>query len=173
MAQRLIPMMVAAALVLPASAVQAEIGDFSGQWTGVEILEGEGVSAGGLSFRLEGDEDAFTLSWVDPEGHTLRAEFGASDRPEVYAQRRDGGLLGMIFSVEEGNPLEGHDLMWVRTSENTVHIYSLAIDAAGAFILDHWSGTVDGTAMELTAWRLLPQGGVVQRFKALMERTGG
>lgn len=165
---RLARALIVGVAVLGSSAVAADevtLRDFFGHWRGTEIVASgaQGVldlETGDLSIEISANGQGFQIQGLDfarrmPEAaelvqHLSEASFAATDRPGVFAFDPGGSLFSSLFADPAiGNPLEGDVLLWARLAGATLHLYSLAIDAKGGFVLEQATGTLDGDLMTI------------------------
>lgn len=169
-----------------AARADAAIGNFLGQWRGVEVNVGDAEEAPKLSpadldmaiteenggFRVR----AFALG-REPDGSVaprqMDATLAPTDTPGVFAfEQGDGGLLSSLFADPAvGNPLEGDTLLWARVAGETLHVYSLAIDQAGGYALEHATGELAGDGM-VTRYELRLENDRVVTVVGRLERAG-
>lgn len=173
-------------LLAPQVATAAEIHDFFGEWRGVEVsIDGPAASrepeAAELAMMLA-DHDGgfrlqtFTLARQHDGGivlEPLEATFAPTETPGVFAyEPARGSLLSRLFADPSvGNPLEGDTLIWARLQDDTLHVYSLAIDDRGGFALEHSTGqlTKDGMVMRSL---LRQENEQIVALEGLFERAG-
>ena len=88
--------------------------------------------------------------------------------------RLNGGTtFTPIMSVgATGNPLEGYTLLWVRLQDDTLHVYSLAIDDRGGFALDHSTGHLAADGL-VTRYVLRLENDRIVTVEGRLERAGG
>lgn len=174
-------------LLAPGAAVAAEIDDFFGDWRGVEVSIGDDagqsleLTAADLGMSIAGQDAGFRIQSFglarDPEGglvlRPLDAIFAPTGTPGVFAyEPAAGSLLSRLFADPAvGNPLEGDTLIWARLQDDTLHVYSLAIDDRGGFALEHASGqlTQDGMA---TRYVLRLENEQIVMVEGRLERAG-
>ena len=145
-----------------AHADDVQIEDFFGKWRGVEVdIDGAEQAPkltpadldmaitdadGGFGIR------AFALGRA-PDGtlvgRPIEATFAPTETPGVFAYAPEtGSLLSSLFADPAvGNPLEGDTLLWARLQDDTLHVYSLAIDPGGGYALEHSTGQLTGDGM--------------------------
>jgi len=148
-------------LLAPRAATAAEIHDFFGEWRGVEVAVAGAkqpieLTPTNLDMSITDEDGGFRIRALgmgrEPDGSLVLqpfdAAFAPTDTPGVFAFAPSGGsLLSSLFADPAvGNPLEGDTLLWARLVDDTLHVYSLAIDDRGGFILDQSTGqlTEDG-----------------------------
>ena len=167
-------------------AVAAEIHDFLGEWRGVEVsVDGPAPSfepnAADLAMVIADHDGGFRLQTFtlarEQDGRIvlepLEASFAPTGTPGVFAYEPAGGsLLSRLFADPSvGNPLEGDTLIWARLQDDTLHVYSLAIDDRGGFALEHSTGqlTKDGI---VTRSLLRQENEQIVALEGLLERAG-
>lgn len=165
---------------------EAKIGDFFGDWRGVEVTvadaepaleltpadldttiapEGRGFAIRSFALTREADGGVVT--------RRMDATFAPTETPGVFAfdpGRRS--LLSSLFADPAvGNPLEGDTLAWARLEGNALHVYSLAIDTAGGYALEQSTGrlTDDGMIMR---YELRSENDRVVTVEGRLERAG-
>jgi hypothetical protein len=151
------------------------IRDLQGQWRGASV-EAEGIDAAllqprDLDLTLTATDDGFRARWTSleraPDGGLRRqpveARFGPTGRPGVYAfESEPGSLLARLFaSPATGNPLQGETLLWARTEDETLHLYSLVLHPDGGFDLDRWAHALEDGALRRVLTRRTEHGTVV------------
>jgi hypothetical protein len=173
-------------LLPPQVAIAAEIQDFFGEWRGVEVsIDGPSAALeadpADLAMVLAGHDRGFRLQSFalarEPDGGIalgrLDATFAPTETPGVFAyQSARGSLLSRLFADPSvGNPLEGDTLIWARLQEDTLHVYSLAIDDRGGFALEHSTKqlTKDGI---VTRSLLRQENEQIVELEGLFERAG-
>lgn len=77
----------------------------------------------------------------------------------------------MFGRDEPVNPLVEGTLYWARLADDAVHVYSLAIDDKGAFVLDHYACRPAGEKLEVAFRRRLPDDKVEERAMTLTRAT--
>ena len=78
----------------------------------------------------------------------LEATFAPTDVPGCSLRSGTRSLLSSLFADPTvGNPLQGDTLLWARLQDDTLHVYSLAIDQAGGFALEHSTGRLTDDGM--------------------------
>ena len=133
------------------------IDDFVGDWRGVEVS----IDAPGQSPKLAPADLDMTISrgrtgasgsvpfalGREPDGALRPSPLGGGVRADRQCRacspsiRGTGSLLSSLFADPAvGNPLEGDTLLWARLQDDTLHVYSLAIDPTGGFALEHSTG---------------------------------
>lgn len=162
MAKSLLIACVGGLLVSAFSAAQAaEIEDFAGRW------QAESVSGAAADLGIEPSDlaveiapagtDGFIVRWtaLEPGDRGLQREpvearFAATERPGVFAFRKDASLLASLFaSPEAGNPLAGDRLLWARIEDDTLIVYGLALDRDGSFVLDRYARTLEDRSLSV------------------------
>jgi len=108
--------------------------------------------------ELAPSEGGFTLTWRPPERDPTTARFAATERPNVYAARTGEGWS--MFGGEAVNPLREGTLLWARTAEDGVYVYSLEIDDQGGFLLDRYAYRPDGEGLLVSLLRRTAEGEV-------------
>ena len=149
------------------SAADAKVEQFSGSWRGVALqitgdIDLAVLTPGDLDLRIRPEGDGFRINWVafsrGEGGEFKRAEaeakFVPTDRPGVFAfATGDSSLLGWLFAdPATGNPLQGETLLWARLQDQTLTVYSLAINSVGGFHIDRYAHTLTdrGTVVHYT-----------------------
>ena len=83
-----------------------------------------------------------------------------------------GSLLSSLFADPAvGNPLQGDTLLWARLQDDTLHVYSLAIDQAGGFALEHSTGRLTDDGM-VARYELRSQNDRIAIVQGRLERAG-
>ena len=83
-----------------------------------------------------------------------------------------GSLLSSLFADPAvGNPLQGDTLLWARLQDDTLHVYSLAIDPAGGFALEHSTGRLTDDGM-VARYELRSQNDRIAIVEGRLERAG-
>jgi hypothetical protein len=169
-----------------ASAEQAAIEDFFGQWRGVEVSvdaaeRAPKLAASDLDMTITDENGGFrirTLALARESDGTLVARpvdatFAPTEVPGVYAfAPGSGSLLSSLFADPAvGNPLEGDTLLWARLQDDALHVYSLAIDRSGGFALEHSTGRLTGDGMAMR-YQLRSQNDRVATVEGRLERAG-
>jgi hypothetical protein len=168
-----------------ASADQVTIEPFVGQWRGAEISidapeQAPKLAPSDLDMTISAAGGGFQIRALalgrEPDGtlaaRPFEASFAPTDVPGVFAfdpGRRS--LLSSLFADPAiGNPLQGDTLLWARLQDDTLHVYSLAIDSAGGFALEHSTGrlTDDGMAAR---YELRSQNDRIAIVKGRLERA--
>jgi hypothetical protein len=169
-----------------ASADQATIEDFIGQWRGAEVSIDAPeqapklapsdldmtISAAGGGFQIRalalGRESDGTLA-----ARPFDASFAPTDLPGVFAfDPGSRSLLSRLFADPAvGNPLQGDTLLWARLQDDTLHVYSLAIDPAGGFALEHSTGRLTDNGMA-ARYELRSQNDRIAIVEGRLERAG-
>ena len=155
-----------ALLVGPGTAADADqvtLEDFLGEWRGAEVSidapeQVPKLAPSDLDMTITETSGGFQIRALglgrEPGGtltaRPFEASFAPTDVPGVFAF--DPGTRSLVSSLfadpAVGNPLQGDTLLWARLQDDTLHVYSLAIDPAGGFALEHSTGrlTDDGMA---------------------------
>jgi hypothetical protein len=174
-------------LTAPSTArADAAIDNFLGQWRGVEVSvggteEAPKLSPADLDMAITQENGGFRVRALalgrEPDGtmvpRRLDATFAPTDTPGVFAfEPGDGGLLSSLFADPAvGNPLEGATLLWARLADDTLHVYSLAIDRAGGYALEHATGKLAEDGM-VTRHELRLHNDRVVTVEGQLERAG-
>jgi hypothetical protein len=176
----------ALALLAPGAATAAGIDDFFGEWRGIELsIDGPekppDLTPADLDMSIADQGGGFRVRAValarEPDGRLaprrFDAAFAPTGTPGVFAFEPGGGsLLSSLFAdPADGNPLEGDTLLWARLADDTLHVYSLAIDDRGGFVLEHSTGqlTPDGMA---TRYLLRLENERIVTIEGRLERAG-
>jgi hypothetical protein len=139
----------------PAAAEQAvSIKTFRGNWTGSAVANNRdslyfGVTIRDLDFKLEGDEQAFTVTWT-----TVMRRGGTPEKPNVRRKENSvrfvpAGTPGVWRAEGGGDPLAGKDTIWARTRGNSLILYFLDITRTGVYELSRYQRTLTGSGMDL------------------------
>jgi hypothetical protein len=177
-----------ALLVSPgaASADPVTLQDFVGEWRGTEVrIDAPGpapkLAPSDLDITITEVNDGFRIRALalgrEPDrslaARPLEAAFAPTDVPGVFAfDPGTGSLLSSLFSDPTvGNPLRGDTLLWARLQDDTLHVYSLAIDPAGGFALEHSTGRLTGDRM-VTRYELRSQNDWIASVEGRLERAG-
>jgi hypothetical protein len=169
-----------------ATAAEVAIEDFFGEWRGVEISVDDGeqapkLSPSDLDAAITDEDGGFRIRALalgrEPDGtlvaRPLDATFAPTEVPGVFAFAPAGGsLLSSLFADPAvGNPLEGDTLLWARLQDDALHVYSLAIDRAGGYALEHSTGrlTEDGMAAK---YELRSENDQIVTVEGRLERAG-
>jgi hypothetical protein len=169
-----------------ASADQVTIQDFVGEWRGAEVS----VDAPEQALKLAPSDLDMTITEAngefqiralalgrEPDGtlaaRPLEASFAPTEVPGVFAfDPGTGSLLSSLFADPAvGNPLKGDTLLWARLQDDTLHVYSLAIDPAGGFALGHSTGRLTDDGM-VAKYELRSQNDWVATVQGRLERAG-
>ncbi|HEX6010891.1 MAG TPA: hypothetical protein VFY87_03610 [Geminicoccaceae bacterium] len=110
--------------------------------------------------ELAPSEDGFTLTWQPPERDPTTARFTATERPNVYAAEQQEGWSMFGGGEAVVNPLQEGTLLWARTAEDGVYVYSLEIDDRGGFLLDRYAYRPDGESLLVSLLRRTAEGEV-------------
>jgi hypothetical protein len=152
------------ALFSPGAGTAAEIDDFFGKWRGVELSIDSSeklpdLTPADLDMAIVDQDGGFQIDGLglarEADGsiapRRFDAAFAETGTPGVFAFEPGGGsLLSSLFAdPAEGNPLEGDTLLWARLAEDALHVYSLAIDEQGGFVLEHSTGRLTPNGMEM------------------------
>jgi hypothetical protein len=173
-------------LFVPWTAAVAGIDDFFGKWRCVEVsIEGSepalelapadldmSITDQGGGFRIR----ALALGREHDGSLALRpfdATFAPTDTPGVFAfEPAAGSLLSSLFADPAvGNPLEGDTLLWARLMDDTLHVYSLAIDHRGGFILEQSTGQLSEDGM-VSRYALRLENDQIVTIDGRLERAG-
>lgn len=135
----------------------ALIDDLAGRWSGQSIdAPGGDIPVDVIDIEIRPGSGGFELAWKDltrdeqgaPAAGTNKARFVETSRKGVFeVAPEEGSFLDRMFaSPATGNPLDGETLLWARTDDQTLAVYSLKIGEDGEFDLDHysWTRTDDG-----------------------------
>jgi hypothetical protein len=168
------------------SAAEAAIENFFGEWRGMEVSVDDAedapkLSPSDLDMAISEEDGGFRIRALalgrEPDGtlvaRPIDAAFAPTETPGVFAfDPGTGSLLSSLFADPAvGNPLKGDTLLWARLQDDTLHVYSLAIDPGGGFALEHSTGqlTADGMA---TRYELRSQNDRIVTVEGRLERTG-
>ena len=177
-----------ALLVSPcaASADQVAIGDFVGEWRGAEVNidapdQVPKLVPSDLDMTITEANGGFQIRALalgrEPDGtlaaRALQAAFAPTEVPGVFAfDPGSGSLLSSLFADPAvGNPLKGDTLLWARLQDDTLHVYSLAIDPAGGFALEHSTGRLTDAGI-VAKYELRSQNDWVATVEGRLERAG-
>jgi hypothetical protein len=153
-----------------ATADEAAIADFYGEWQGVtaEVQGIGGVTPQDLSVTIRPDGTGFRMQWTELEigsggvagRRDVRVSFDPTGQPGVFAYREEpGSMLERLFaSPATSNPLEGETLLWARLVGPTLTVYSLALDHDGGFQLDRYEHTLQEGSMSYVGSRRTGRG---------------
>jgi hypothetical protein len=170
----------------PCAASAADLEDFFGEWQGVEVrVDGPApslkLSPADLDMAITEENGGFRVRALtlgrEPDGSVMPrqmdATFAPTDTPGVFApDSGNSGLLSNLFADPAvGNPLEGDTLLWARIAGETLHVYSLAIDQAGGYALEHATGELTGNGM-VTRHELRLENDRVVTVEGQLERAG-
>jgi hypothetical protein len=169
-----------------ASADPVTLQDFVGEWRGTEVrIDAPGaapkLAPSDLDVTITEANGGFQLRALalgrEPDGslaaRPLEAAFAPTDVPGVFAfDPGTGSLLSSLFADPTvGNPLRGDTLLWARLQDDTLHVYSLAIDPAGGFALEHSTGRLTGDGM-VARYELRSQNDWIASVEGRLERAG-
>ncbi|MGE5145788.1 MAG: hypothetical protein ACM3N5_03520 [Candidatus Eiseniibacteriota bacterium] len=139
----------------PAAAEQnISIRTFRGNWTGSAVANNRdsiyfGVTIRDLDFKLEGDTNAFTVSWT-----TVMRRGGTPEKPNIRRKETKVRFVpaatpGVWRAEESGDPLAGKDTIWARIRGNALILYFLDITHNGSYELSRYQRTLTGSGMDL------------------------
>jgi hypothetical protein len=139
----------------PAAAEQnVSIRTFRGNWSGSAVANNRdslyfGVTIRDLDFKLEGDDNAFTVSWT-----TVMRRGGTPERPNVRRKETTvrfvpAGTPGVWRAEGSGDPLAGKNTIWARVKGTTLILYFLDVTGAGSYELSRYARTLSGSGMDL------------------------
>jgi hypothetical protein len=135
---------------VPAAAeAQDPLQALSGRWA-----TGPGAP---VAVELAPSDGGFTLTWRPPERDPTTARFAATERPNVYGAEEQQGW-SMFSGGEPVNPLQEGTLLWARTADDGVYVYSLEIDDRGGFLLDRYAYRPSGEGVAMSLLRRTPEG---------------
>ena len=169
-----------------ASAAEVAIEDFFGTWRGVEVSVDDAEQApklgpSGLDMAISEEDGGFRIRALalgrELDGslvaRPIDATFAPTAVPGVFAfAPGTGSLLSSLFADPAvGNPLKGDTLLWARLQDDTLHVYSLAIDPGGGFALEHSTGQLTGDGMA-TRYQLRSQNDRIVTVEGRLERAG-
>jgi hypothetical protein len=170
----------------PASAADVAIEDFFGEWRGVEVSvkateQMPKLSPSDLDMAITDEDGGFRVRALalgrEPDGtlvpRSMEATFAPTEVPGVFAYAPGtGSLLSSLFADPAvGNPLEGDTLLWARLQDETLHLYSLAIDEDGGYMLEHSTERLTGDGMA-TGYELRSENDQVVTVEGHLERAG-
>lgn len=170
-----------------AGAAEVNIEDFFGEWRGVDInVEGAEqapkLSPTDLDMAITDEDGGFRVRALalgrESDGtlvaRPFEATFAPTETPGVFAfDPGNRSLLSSLFADPAvGNPLEGDTLLWARLQDDTLHVYSLAIDPAGGYALEHSTGRLTGDGMA-TRYELRSENDRIVTVEGRLERAGG
>jgi hypothetical protein len=147
-----------AALGLSAGPAAAEqnmsVKTFRGNWSGSAVANNRdslyfGVTIRDLDFKLEGDEQAFTVSWT-----TVMRRGGTPEKPNVRRKATavrfvPAGTPGVWRAESSGDPLAGKDTVWARVKGTSLILYFLNVTNTGVYELSRYARTLTGSGMDL------------------------
>jgi hypothetical protein len=169
-----------------AGADQVTIADFFGQWRGTEVRvdaaeQAPKLAPSDLDMTITEANGGFQVRALalgrEPDGtlaaRPFEAVFAPTDVPGVFAfAPGTGSLLSSLFADPAvGNPLEGDTLLWARLQDDTLHVYSLAIDPGGGFELEHSTGRLTDAGMA-ARYELRAQNDKIAIVEGRLERAG-
>jgi hypothetical protein len=169
-----------------ASADQLTIRDFVGEWRGTEVNidapeQAPKLAPSDLDMTITEANGGFQIRALalgrEPDGslaaRPLEAAFAPTDAPGVFAFNPGrGSLLSSLFADPAvGNPLRGDTLLWARLQDDTLHVYSLAIDPGGGFALEHSTGRLTGDGI-VARYELRSQNDRIAIVEGRLERAG-
>jgi hypothetical protein len=169
-----------------ASAAEVAIEDFLGEWRGLELKvdgaeQAPKLSPSDLDMAITDEDGGFRIRALalgrEPDGtlaaRPIDATFAPTETPGVFAfDPGNRSLLSSLFADPAvGNPLEGDTLLWARLQDDTLHVYSLAIDPGGGYALEHSTGrlTEDGMA---TRYELRSENDRIVAVEGRLARVG-
>ena len=168
-----------------ATAAEAAIEDFFGQWRGVDVTingteQAPKLSPPDLDVAISSEDGGFRIRALalgrETDGtlvpRPLDATFAPTAVPGVYAfAPGTGSLFSRLFADPAvGNPLKGDTLLWARLQDDTLYVYSLAIDPAGGFALEHSTGQLTENGMA-TRYELRSQNDRIVTVEGRLERA--
>jgi hypothetical protein len=168
-----------------ASAAEVALEDFFGEWQGVEVSVDDGEQApklgpSDLDMTVTGEDGGFRIRALalgrEPDGtlvaRPIEATFAPTVVPGVFAfAPGNGSLLSSLFADPAvGNPLEGDTLLWARLQDDALHVYSLAIDYGGGYVLEHSTGRLTGDGMA-TRYELRSENDRIVTVEGRLERA--
>jgi hypothetical protein len=145
-----------------AGAADVAIEDFFGEWRGVDVSvddteQAPKLSPSDLDMAITDEDGGFRIRALalgrESDGtlvaRPIDAAFAPTETPGVFAfDPGNRSLLSSLFADPTvGNPLEGDTLLWARLQDDTLHVYSLAIDPGGGYALEHSTGRLTGDGM--------------------------
>jgi hypothetical protein len=164
----------------------AQIENFVGVWRGVEVNVDSAEPApklapADLDMTITEENSGFHVRTLglgrEPDGSVVprptEATFVPTETPGVFAfEPGTGGLLSRLFADPSvGNPLEGETLLWARVAEDTLHLYSLAIDPKGGYALGQSIGELSADGM-VTRYELRLENDRIVTVEGRLERAG-
>jgi hypothetical protein len=164
----------------------AQIENFLGEWRGVEVNVEDAEPApklapADLDMAITEENGGFRVRALglgrESDGtlvpRQIDATFAPTETPGVFAfDAGDGGLLSSLFADPSvGNPLEGDTLLWARVAEDTLHLYSLAIDPKGGYALGRSIGELTEDGM-VTRYELRLENDRIITVEGRLERAG-
>jgi hypothetical protein len=132
----------------------AALDDLAGSWRGVVERHDPGMEPppGDVVLVVRPGSGRFALSWTVPGKGIAETTFAADDTPGVYSVVTSG-LFAMFGRRGGGNPLADGQLLWARTDEAGLYVYSLTIDRTGRYRLDRLSCHPQGQTVQMTLVR--------------------
>ena len=169
------------------ASADAQIENFVGQWRGVEVSvggteEAPKLAPADLDMTITEENGGFRIGSLalqrEADGQVVArrmdATFAPTDTPGVFAfDPGSGSLLSSLFADPSvGNPLEGDTRLWARLQDDTLHVYSLAIDPRGGYALEQSTGQLTEAGM-VTRYELRSENDRVVTVEGRLERAGG
>ena len=161
----------------PATAEQnISIRAFRGTWTGSAVANNRdsiyfGVTIRDLDFKLEGDSNAFTVSWT-----TVMRRGGTPEKPNIRRKETSvrfvpAGTPGVWKAADSGDPLAGKDTVWGRIRGNALILYFLDVTRDGSYELSRYQRTLTGSGMDLE-FTLIIDGEPVRTVRGKLVKQG-
>jgi hypothetical protein len=140
---------VAFAVVWAASAAQADISRFVGNYVGsAEVTLADGTKQPrdmnvGIAETRNGFRVDWTTATIRPDGSrnpkSYSIEFVPSDRGDVYAAAMKRNVFGHDVQLD---PMKGEPYVWARIVGDTLSVYSLFVSEDGGYEIQQFDRTL-------------------------------
>lgn len=177
------------ALLLPVTAAgqQASIGDFFGEWRGMEVTtsgaEAPALPAEFLNTQIRADGAGFRIRWNalgrtegKLEPREVDTSFVPTERPGVFAFDAYQGtsFFGRLFAdPATGNPLDGQTLLWARIEAATLIVYGLSINPKGGYDIHRHAWTLTGDGASNAQYIRRTEDPHILTIEGRLQRAGG
>lgn len=146
---RCLSALVAGMVLLTATAAQAQIERFVGNFEGsAEVVSADGsTKARDMSVDITETKQGFKVGWTSttyrPNGSTKEKsyliEFVPSDRDDVYASAMKRNVFGHDVQLD---PMKGEPYVWSRIDGDTLSVYSIFVTEDGGYEIQQFDRTL-------------------------------
>lgn len=167
--------MAGAALLLVATAVQADVSRFVGNYVGeADVLSSDGSSQHrDMSVEISETPDGFRVTWTSAthradgsiKSKTYTIDFEPSERKGIYAAAQERNVFGHNVQLD---PMKGEPYVWGRIVDDTLSVYSLFVTEDGGYEIQQFDRTLAQGGLNLD-YQAVRNGAVERSVSTFLE----